>query len=139
MGDDLASHVEELTSASCWTLLREAPIGRIALSGDDGIEVFPVNYVVDGGSVVFRSGIGTKLRLIADGSPCTFQVDEIDVVHQLVWSVVAKGVVRPIAGHDAITATFDMEVPTWQRGPKPTYLRVTPTALTGRRFPVTTS
>lgn len=127
--------VEELNTSQCWALLRAAPIGRIALLGDD-IEVFPVNYLVDGGSIVFRSDAGTKLQLIGSRSPCTFEVDEIDLADQLVWSVIVKGTARPVVGHDDIVATFDMEVPTWQAGPKPTYVRIEPSCLTGRRFPI---
>lgn len=128
--------VEDLAPDACWALLRDAPIGRLALRGGDDIEVFPVNYLVDGGTIVFRSAIGTKLDLIGTGARCTFEADEIDVAEDLVWSVVLKGVARPVHGHDAIIATFDMDVPTWQAGPKPTYVRITPDTVTGRRFPV---
>lgn len=134
-----SSPVEELSVSECWALVRDVPIGRIALQGDSGIEIFPINFLVDGGSILFRSALGTKLALIGDGAPCTFEVDEIDVADRLVWSVVLKGDARPVRGHDAIVATFDMEVPTWQAGPKPTYVRVVSTSITGRRFPLVPS
>lgn len=136
MADPSESVVEELAESQCWALLRDVPIGRIALQNDDEIEVFPVNYVVDSATVVFRTAHGTKLDLIGDGAPCTFEVDEIDVAECLVWSVVLKGSAQPVRGHDAIIATFDMEVPTWQAGHKPAYVRMTPHSITGRRFPV---
>ena len=122
--------------SQCWAMLREASIGRLALRNRDEIEVFPVNFVVDGATVVFRTAHGTKLDLIGDGAPCTFEVDEIDVAECLVWSVVLRGSARPVRGHDAIIATFDIEVPTWHAGHKPAYVRVSPRSITGRRFPV---
>ncbi len=131
-----ASDIEDLSASQCWRLLRTVPIGRIALHHDDEIEVFPVNYVVDGGTVVFRTAAGTKLTLIGQDPTCTFEADEIDVAEQLVWSVVLKGTAKPLRGHDEITSSFDMEVPTWQAGPTPTYVRLTPAVISGRRFPV---
>lgn len=98
--------------------------------------MFPVNFVVDGGTIVFRTAHGTKLSLIGEGARCTFEADEIDVSEQLVWSVVLKGPVRPVLSHDDLVATFDMEIPTWQAGGKPTFVRMKPQVVTGRRFPV---
>jgi nitroimidazol reductase NimA-like FMN-containing flavoprotein (pyridoxamine 5'-phosphate oxidase superfamily) len=128
--------IEDLSVSTCWALIRTVPIGRIALPGTDDIEIFPVNFVVDGGSIVFRTAPGTKRTLIGDGVRCSFEADHIDVGEQLVWSVVLKGPVRPVLGHEAIIATFDMEVPAWQAGPKPTYVRMKPQLITGRRFPI---
>lgn len=136
MDTPAAPHVEALSTSECWALLRDVPIGRIALRNDDEIEIFPVNYLVDHGTVVFRTARGTKLTLIEHGVACTFEVDEIDVAERLVWSVVLKGSARPLRGHEEVTASFDMEVPTWQAGPKPTYVRLTPDSLSGRRFPI---
>lgn len=128
--------IEELPESTCWALLRDIPIGRVALQGANDIEVFPVNFVVDGGTIVFRTAHGTKLALIGDGARCTFEADEIDVAEALVWSVVIKGAARPVARHDEIVATFDLELPTWQDGPKPTYVRIRPHEVSGRRFPI---
>lgn len=134
----VSSEVEELSESACWALLRDVPIGRIALQGARDIEVFPVNFVVDDGTVVFRTAHGTKLALIGDGVRCTFEADDIDVVERLVWSVVIKGAALPVARHDAIAAAFDLDVPTWQDGPKPTYVRIRSDVVSGRRFPIVT-
>ncbi len=131
-----AASAYELSTSQCWARLRDAPIGRVALRAGDEIEVFPVNHVVDSGSIVFRTAAGTKLELIGDGAPCTFQADEIDVGRALVWSVMLKGTARPVRNLDDIVATFDMEVPTWHAGPKPTLIRIRPHAISGRRFPI---
>ncbi len=136
MGESSDPLIENLSASTCWALLRTVPIGRIALPGIEDIEIFPVNYVVDGSSIVFRTAPGTKRTLIGDGARCSFEADHIDVGEQLVWSVVLKGSVRPVVGHDAIIATFDMAVSTWQAGPKPTYIRLKPQVVTGRRFPI---
>jgi nitroimidazol reductase NimA-like FMN-containing flavoprotein (pyridoxamine 5'-phosphate oxidase superfamily) len=131
--------LEDLSTSTCWALLRDVPIGRIALPGDGDVEVFPVNFVVDGGTIVLRTAAGTKLSLIAAGSRATFEVDEVDVVEQTAWSVVLKGMVQVVIGHDAVIETFEMEVQTWQAGQKPTYVRLVPDSVSGRRFPITLS
>lgn len=131
--------IEELSTSTCWSLLRDVPIGRIALPGEGDIELFPVNFIVDGGTIVLRTAPGTKLSLIDSSSRATFEVDDVDVVAQRAWSVVLKGTVQAVVGHHAIIDTFDMEVPTWQSGPKPTYVRLVPDSVTGRRFPITLS
>lgn len=129
---------EELSVSECWALLRTVPIGRLALRDGEEIEVFPVNHLVDGGTIVFRTAHGTKLQLIGDGTLCTYEADQLVEDERLVWSVVLKGSARPVRGHDEVVATFDMEVLTWQSGPKPTYVRITPHSITGRRFPMLT-
>jgi len=54
--------MEILGESDCWTLLREVSVGRIAFpTADGGVNIFPVNHLVDGGSVVFRTGAGEKL------------------------------------------------------------------------------
>lgn len=131
--------IEELSSSTCWSLLRDIPIGRIALPGEQDIELFPVNFVVDHGTVVLRTAAGTKLSLIETSSRATFEADDIDVVAQMAWSVVLKGAVHAVLGHEAIIDIFDIDVPTWQSGPKPTYVRLVPDSVTGRRFPITLS
>lgn len=137
MGDPAAFEIEELSAAACWALLRDTEIGRIALQGADDIEIFPINFVVDGGSIVFRTAGGTKLTLIGEGARCTFEADGVDDSARLAWSVVLKGSVRPVTGHESILATFGVEVVAWQTGEKPTYVRIKPQQISGRRFPVT--
>jgi nitroimidazol reductase NimA-like FMN-containing flavoprotein (pyridoxamine 5'-phosphate oxidase superfamily) len=54
----------------------EAVVGRLAVVAGDQPEIFPVNYL-DHGSIVFRTGEGTKLA-IAIGRLVAFEVDGYD-------------------------------------------------------------
>ncbi|WP_308468538.1 pyridoxamine 5'-phosphate oxidase family protein [Rathayibacter soli] len=59
--------VTELSDAHCWSRLRRAGFGRLAVSIDGYREIFPLDFHVDKRSVVFRTADGTKLReLIAN-------------------------------------------------------------------------
>jgi nitroimidazol reductase NimA-like FMN-containing flavoprotein (pyridoxamine 5'-phosphate oxidase superfamily) len=56
--------VEPITSLSeseSWNLLAGVALGRLVTSVDDQPEVFPVNFVVQNRTVLFRTGEGTKL------------------------------------------------------------------------------
>ena len=58
----------ELDAAECWRLFRSAEVGRLAVSIANYPDIFPVNYVVDGETIVFRTGAGTKLAARRAGS-----------------------------------------------------------------------
>ena len=51
----------ELTHDECWARLRTMVVGRLAIAAEEHPELFPVNYLVDRGTVVFRSDTGTKI------------------------------------------------------------------------------
>ena len=126
---------EELSTSTCWSLVRDVAIGRIAFTGDDGdVEVFPVNFVVDRGSIVFRTAAGTKLTYAESGRRSTFEVDDIHTPHAAVWSVVMKGQTEVVRGQLAVVDAFEVDVDAWHAGHKPTYVRLTPDVVTGRRF-----
>ena len=52
---------EVLGEPACWELLEGASVGRLAVDVAGQPDIFPVNFVVDRGSIVFRTAAGTKL------------------------------------------------------------------------------
>lgn len=123
-----------LSAAESWALVREAVVGRLAVIVDDHPEIFPVNYVVDHGSVVFRTAAGTKLAA-AVGHPVAFEVDGYDAVSGRAWSVVIKGVAREIKGLYEVIDAVELPLHTWHASPKPRLVRIDATEVTGRQFP----
>ncbi|NND73725.1 MAG: pyridoxamine 5'-phosphate oxidase family protein [Ilumatobacter sp.] len=129
--------MEELSASTCWAQLRTTPVGRIAVRGDgDDVEIFPINFVVDHGSVVFRTAAGTKLERIVATECVTFEADDSDLDDGIAWSVVAKGACTVIQVHGDVLDSFDLDVYPWHAGGKPTLVRLIPSALTGRRFTI---
>ena len=61
MTGDVASGAMILEPPECWTLLRHTEVGRLAVTMGTSPDIFPVNFAVDRGSVVFRTAEGTKL------------------------------------------------------------------------------
>ena len=134
------SHTEptnKLTFDECWELLADDILGRLALVVDGHPEIFPVNYVLDRRSIVFRSAGGSKLWGAQADRPAALEIDGYDPRTEMAWSVVVRGdtaVIEAQADKDAFDA---LRLEPWQPGPKDYYIRLTPLALTGRRFQVT--
>ncbi|WP_064076158.1 pyridoxamine 5'-phosphate oxidase family protein [Prescottella equi] len=126
----------ELTADECWTLLRSSSVGRLAVWVDDHPDIFPLNYVVDHGSVVFRSGAGTKVAAALTQAPVAMEADDYDADSHEAWSVVLKGNAEGIHEIDELMDTLYLPIFPWQSGPKELFIRITPAQLTGRRFVV---
>lgn len=128
--------MRELATSECWSRLRSANVGRLAVyTPADGVDIFPVNHVVDGGTIVFRTASGTKLSSIGDGYAVAFEVDGTDNEHAA-WSVVVKGIAHVISRRDEMFAIFDLEVRPWHDSDKPSFVRIASTSVTGRHFPL---
>lgn len=124
-----------LTTSACWALLRTVEVGRLAVLVDNAPDIFPVNFVVDHGSVVFRTAPGTKLDAALQQAPVAFEVDGIDADDRA-WSVVLRGAATERRSLDEAVVTSALPLFPWHGDAKPRFLRITPTTVSGRRFPV---
>ncbi len=131
--------LEELSESECWTLLRTVDIGRLATpTPRGGVEIFPVNHVVDQGSIVFRTAMGTKLTNALDASEVAFEADNAACTYgeQLddPWSVVIHGAAGLITLETELFDSFELAVHPWHVSDKPYFVRLVPTVVSGRRF-----
>jgi uncharacterized protein len=127
--------VDELSEGACWGLLRTTSVGRLAVWVEDHPDIFPLNYAVDHGTVVFRSRARTKVSAALSDSPVALEADGYDAETAEAWSVVIRGNAEEIRGQDLID-TIDLPLFPWQAGDKERFIRIVPTTTTGRRFPV---
>ena len=126
--------VEQLGSHKCGAAMRTVSLGRLGFSVDQEQEMFPLNFVVDQGSIVFRTSSSSRIGLCLDGRGVAFEADGVS--EGKAWSVVVKGHAKEITGlYDSIGAA-ELPVQPLQPGQKPRFVRITPDAVTGRRFPV---
>jgi hypothetical protein len=137
MSSETTSEVQNLEHHECWALLRTVSVGRLAVLADGRPDIFPINYTVDSGTLVFRTGEGTKLAGASGGANVALEADGVDAVTGLAWSVVVKGQAAVIAGTEHILDTAALYLFPWQAGKKDIFIRVEPDAVTGRRFKVT--
>jgi nitroimidazol reductase NimA-like FMN-containing flavoprotein (pyridoxamine 5'-phosphate oxidase superfamily) len=128
MTGDTRSLIKDLNEHECWDLLRRSEVGRLAVSRGDHPDIFPVNYVVDHGTVVFRTAEGTKFIEAVLGEAVAFEVD--GELEGEAWSVVLKGHAFAIENMYELFDAMDL-------APKHEFVRIVPDEVTGRRFFVT--
>jgi nitroimidazol reductase NimA-like FMN-containing flavoprotein (pyridoxamine 5'-phosphate oxidase superfamily) len=131
---DGRSWLEHLSAATCWELLGGASVGRIGVLVDSAPEIYPVNYVVDGEAVVFRTDVGSKLRGLDRSPSVCFEVDALDVDARTGWSVLVKGRAVEVTGGDDIRRVEALPLRFWSVGEKAHWIRIEPAEITGRRI-----
>jgi len=67
MQETYDERVQELSDEECWQFLRSEEIGRLAFAMVDEVHIAPINYAVDGRTLLFRTAPGEKLLSVAMG------------------------------------------------------------------------
>lgn len=126
------SPIAILSEDECWSFLRAGSFGRLAISAAGEIDIFPINFVVDGETLVFRTAPGTKLLELTIAHKVAFEIDGFDAAHA--WSVVLKGTAARIEQQAEIDAADKLPLTPWIPTLKYTFVRISATDLSGRRF-----
>ena len=126
--------MEHLSPQECWALLREVPIGRVGVLVDSAPEIYPVNYGVDGETIVFRTDPGTKLRALDRSPTVCFEVDLVDVEARGGWSVLVKGRALELTQPADLLTAAELPLRFWGSGDKFHWIRIVPVEITGRRI-----
>jgi len=121
-----------LSESESWNLLASVALGRLVTSVDGQPEIFPVNFVVQRRSVVFRTAEGTKLVSAVINNRVLFEADDHNVAEG--WSVIVKGSARVLRTDEEIEDAERAQLLPWTSTVKQHYVRVKPLAVTGRRF-----
>jgi nitroimidazol reductase NimA-like FMN-containing flavoprotein (pyridoxamine 5'-phosphate oxidase superfamily) len=121
-----------LPESECWSLLASVALGRLVTSVDGQPEIFPVNFVVQRHTVLFRTAEGTKLVSAAINNRVVFEADEHNVADG--WSVIVKGMARTLHSDNDIEEAERAQLLPWTATVKRHYVRVIPSQITGRRF-----
>lgn len=128
--------MEELSPEECYRLLRTQEVGRLGVNAEHHPIIVPVNYGVDGNTLVIRTHPGTMLAA-AEHANVSFEVDEIDQKTRSGWSVLARGQAEQVGeGHDAelVARTHAAGAQPWAPGEHGVWLRVIVHHVTGRRI-----
>ena len=129
--------MDEIDRDECLRLLATQSIGRLAVPhhGAYPPHIVPVNYVLDGDSLVFRSDAGLKFKLsiLAEHS-VSFEVDSIDTAGRMAWSVVVQGRAEMQTEAEVEARDYESRVDAWAPGERPQWVRIIPYAITGRRL-----
>lgn len=126
--------IEHLTPAECWELLEAQPVGRLGVLVDSAPEIYPVNYVVDRGAIVFRTGGGTKWRGFERNPSVCFEIDAVDPVGATGWSVLLKGRAVALTDAEDIRLAGLLPLHPWAFEHGTRFVRIVPAEVTGRRI-----
>jgi nitroimidazol reductase NimA-like FMN-containing flavoprotein (pyridoxamine 5'-phosphate oxidase superfamily) len=121
-----------LSAQESWDLLASVPLGRLVTSVDGQPEIFPVNFVVQSRTVLFRTAEGTKLVSAVINNRVLFEADDQNVADG--WSVIVKGTARTLRTDEEIEEAERAQLLSWTAPAKLHYVRVMPSLITGRRF-----
>lgn len=125
--------ITELTTDQCWQLLRSRDLGRIAASAAGTVDIFPINYAVDGTpAIYFRTAPGTKLLELAINDRVAFEIDDHDAAEA--WSVVVKGRAERVERQSEMDAAELLGLTPWIPTLKYRWVRIRPTEVAGRKF-----
>ncbi|MFT3852083.1 MAG: pyridoxamine 5'-phosphate oxidase family protein [Ilumatobacteraceae bacterium] len=120
-----------LDRATCVALLTAADVGRLGVVDDDGCPVvLPVSYAVVDVDGFVAIAVRTRPGNVLDrpDRPACLEIDGVDPGHDGGWSVLVRGLLRPVAAD----ARFDPHP--LLAADRNAWLLLDPTVITGRRL-----
>jgi uncharacterized protein len=124
--------VTVLTEDESWRRLGGVALGRLVTTFAGEPEIFPVNYVVQRRTVLFRTSEGTKLFSAVASNTVVFEADDHNVAEG--WSVIVRGRAKVLRSAEEIQEAEGVQLMPWTATRKDHYVRVTPSEVTGRHF-----
>ncbi|MDR1807076.1 MAG: pyridoxamine 5'-phosphate oxidase family protein [Propionibacteriaceae bacterium] len=129
---DTVSPVTILSDVRAWDLLAGQQVGRLVVIAGSEPEIFPVNYAVDGESIVIRTAEGTKLDGLLQHGRVTFEADTWDVDHG--YSVILHGEAAPITDPAELARAEALRLKPWVPTVKTVFVRIEPDRISARKF-----
>ncbi|MCC3767649.1 pyridoxamine 5'-phosphate oxidase family protein [Streptomyces sp. UNOC14_S4] len=121
-----------LAERECWERLGTHGIGRLGLSTEAGPVVLPVNFLVDGCAVVYRTEHGGPAA-VAAGTLVAFEADHIDEQLSSGWSVLVTGAAEHVTDPGTIRSLSERPgARPWAGGKRDLWVRVVPGEVSGR-------
>jgi len=124
--------VTVLSEDESWSLLSSVSLGRLVTNLGGQPEIFPVNFVTQRRTVLFRTAQGTKLFSAAMSDRVAFEADDHTAAEG--WSVIIKGSAHLLSANADVLDAEEAPLLSWPATLKPIYVRVIATEITGRRF-----
>lgn len=140
--DPLSGPLVPLDEETCWLRLRAHSFGRLAVTSNDPSggsrggargrpTILPVNYAVDGHSLLFRTSGGTKLQTAHRRGYAAFEIDEIHPHQRTGWSVVVHGRLSEIEGFEEVRRAQELAAVPFADGDRHHYVRLSPSEVSG--------
>jgi nitroimidazol reductase NimA-like FMN-containing flavoprotein (pyridoxamine 5'-phosphate oxidase superfamily) len=130
--------LEILHLGDCFGLLESVPVGRIGFLAGGEVVILPVNFLVDGQDVLFRTGAGSKLSAVEVGRYVGFEADCYDQPTGTGWSVVVNGLAEIVDDEEEGARLDALGLSPWGgEASGRVWVRIRPSSVTGRRIAAT--
>jgi nitroimidazol reductase NimA-like FMN-containing flavoprotein (pyridoxamine 5'-phosphate oxidase superfamily) len=126
--------LELLTEEQARRLLAGSEVGRVGITMGALPAIFPVNYRLIDGAIVFRTAPGSKMSAATEGAVVAFEADDYQLADRSGWSVLAVGPAEVIDDPDLESRVTKAGLEPFVDGPRSTIVRILPTFLSGRRL-----
>jgi uncharacterized protein len=128
--------LETLDRGECLALMATIPVGRISVSIGALPVILPVNFVLMGASIVFRTVPGTKLDAATKRAVVAFEVDQYASDGSSGWSVLVQGVCSEITDPAELAKLDASLLRAWafDDGAAQRFVRIEASFVNGRRF-----
>jgi len=120
-----------MTLEECWDFLRSQEFGRLAFHLLEQVHITPINYAVDGDTILFRTAEGSKLLAVVMNPDIAFEIDDYGETHAR--SVIVRGTARQLDEHEEHRAE-NVPLRPWIPTMKYNVVEITPTEVSGRSF-----
>ena len=124
--------VTVLSADESWNRLGGVALGRLVTTFAGEPEIFPVNFVVQGRTVLFRTAEGTKLFSAVASGTVVFEADDHNATEG--WSAIVRGRARLLRTDADIAEAERAQLMPWIATRKVHYVRIIPSDITGRQF-----
>lgn len=129
--------LELLTEQEALDLLAASDVGRVGITIGGLPAIFPVNYRVIDGAIVFRTAPGSKMSAAAAaaaGAVVAFEVDDYQRADRSGWSVLVIGQAEVVDSPDIANKVDESHLEPFADGPRTAIVRIEPTFVSGRRI-----
>lgn len=127
--------VESLSWDECLERLHGCTVGRIAVTSRALPAIVPVNYVLSGSRIVFRTEPGGMLARACSDAVVAFEVDDVEPDGRGGWSVLVVGVAELLTGSAALRAA-EAGLVSAVGARRDQFVAITIGQLTGRMIPL---
>ncbi|UGQ11693.1 pyridoxamine 5'-phosphate oxidase family protein [Yinghuangia sp. ASG 101] len=131
-GDLRSRTMVDMSDDECYARLAMRSVGRVSSATREEPFVLPVNYMVDGRDVVFRTSPDSSLAEVAGST--AFEVDDLLDSARLGWSVLLTGHAERVTDADEMRRLAERAPEPWPGGDRPVWIRIRPDRVTGRRI-----
>ncbi len=124
--------VTEIPTDECWQLLDATRFGRLAMAVGSDPDIYPINFLVDGETILMKTTAGNKLFEVTLNPSVALEADYVSDTEA--WSVIVKGIARVVDSFSEMYEKDEKHLETWLPSPKSIYVTIERTTVSGRRF-----